>query len=82
MPPLSSVKRYGDHNGVLHRFLIFHVVRTDGKDFYLRMDRRRDPAMSHFWRLGCRDYKLALPRTLYVTDFQALVTRLNVLSDR
>ena len=40
---IVSAKRYGDRNGVLHRFLILHVVRTDGKDFYLRLDRRRDP---------------------------------------
>jgi hypothetical protein len=36
------VKRYGDRFGVRHRFLIFHIVRSDGKDFYLRLDRRRD----------------------------------------
>lgn len=40
---IASVKRYGDRNGVPHRFLIFEIVRTDGKEFYLRMDRRRDP---------------------------------------
>jgi len=43
---IASVKRYGDRNGVPHRFLIFHVIRTDGRDFYLRMDRRRDPTVS------------------------------------
>jgi len=42
---IASVKRYGDRNGVPHRFLIFHVIRTDGRDFYLRMDRRRDPTV-------------------------------------
>ena len=42
---IASVKRYGDRNGVPHRFLIFHVIRTDGRDFYLRMDRRRDPSV-------------------------------------
>ena len=39
---IVSVKRYGDRFGVRHRFLIFHIVRTDGKGFYLRVDRRRD----------------------------------------
>ena len=39
---IVSVKRYGDRFGVPHRFLIFHIARTDGKDFYLRVDRRRD----------------------------------------
>jgi len=42
---IASVKRYGDRNGVPHRFLIFHVIRRDGRDFYLRMDRRRDPTV-------------------------------------
>jgi len=42
---IASVKRYGDRFGVPHRFLIFHVIRTDGRDFYLRMDRRRDPSV-------------------------------------
>ena len=39
---IVSVKRYGDRFGVPHRFLIFHIIRTDEKDFYLRVDRRRD----------------------------------------
>ena len=39
---IVSVKRYGHRLGVPHRFLIFHIVRTDGKDFYLRVDRRPD----------------------------------------
>ncbi|KAF8318616.1 uncharacterized protein EI90DRAFT_2703213 [Cantharellus anzutake] len=39
---IMSVERYGDLHGVPHRFLILHVVRTDGRDFYLRLDRRRD----------------------------------------
>jgi len=42
---IASVKRYGDRSGVPHRFLIFHVIRTDRTDFYLRMDRRRDPTV-------------------------------------
>ena len=48
---IASVKRYGDHNGMLHRFLIFHIVRTNGRDFYLRMDRRKDPAVP-LWVFG------------------------------
>ena len=43
---IVSVKRYGDRHGVPHRFLIFHINRTDGKDFYLRVDRRRDHTIS------------------------------------
>jgi hypothetical protein len=39
---ITSVKRYGDRYGVPHRFLIFHIIRGDGRDFYLRVDRRRD----------------------------------------
>jgi hypothetical protein len=50
---IASVKRYGDRNGVLHRFLIFHVIRPDGRDFYLRMDRRKDPAVP-LWVFGMR----------------------------
>jgi hypothetical protein len=45
------VKRYGDRNGVRHRFLIFHVIRSDGREFYLRMDRRKDPAVP-LWVFG------------------------------
>ena len=48
---IESVKRYGDRNGVLHRFLIFHVTRIDGREFYLRMDRRKDPAVP-LWVFG------------------------------
>jgi len=56
---IVSVKRYGDRNGVLHRFLIFHVVRADGKDFYLRIDRRRDPAIP-FLAFGMRGLQTRL----------------------
>jgi hypothetical protein len=42
---IQSVKRYSDHNGVLHRFLIFHIIPTGGRDFYLSIDRREDPAV-------------------------------------
>ena len=48
---IASVTRYGDWNGVLHRFLIFHITRADGRDFYLRMDRRKDPAVP-LWLFG------------------------------
>ena len=51
---IVSVKRYGDRFGVPHRFLIFHVVRTDGKDFYLRVDRRRDHDVS-LWEFGIQN---------------------------
>ena len=51
---IVSVKRYGDRFGVPHRFLIFHIVRTDGKDFYLRVDRRRDHVVP-LWKFGIRD---------------------------
>jgi len=39
---VTSVKRYGDRNGVHHRFLILQVSRKAGRDFYLRVDRRPD----------------------------------------
>ncbi|KAF8322839.1 uncharacterized protein EI90DRAFT_3019997 [Cantharellus anzutake] len=39
---IVSVQRYGDLQGVPHRFLIMHVTRADGREFYLRLDRRRD----------------------------------------
>ncbi|KAF8320218.1 uncharacterized protein EI90DRAFT_3081052 [Cantharellus anzutake] len=39
---IVSVQRYGDLQGVPHRFLILHVTRADGREFYLRLDRRRD----------------------------------------
>lgn len=42
---IESVKRYSHRIVVLHRFLIFHV-RAGQKDFYLRMERRKDPAVS------------------------------------
>ena len=29
-------------SGFPHIFLVFHVVRADGKDLHLRVDRRRD----------------------------------------
>ena len=48
------VKRYGDRFGVRHRFLIFHIVRTDGKDFYLRVDRRRDHDVP-LWEFGIQN---------------------------
>ena len=51
---IVSVKRYGDRFGVRHRFLIFHVVRTDGKNFYLRVDRRRDHDVS-LWDFGIQN---------------------------
>ena len=43
---VTSVKRYGDKNGVPHRFLILQVSRNRGRDFYLRIDRRRDHRIS------------------------------------
>ncbi|KAF8310440.1 uncharacterized protein EI90DRAFT_3024466 [Cantharellus anzutake] len=39
---IVSVRRYGDLQGVPHRFLIMHVTRADGREFYVRLDRRRD----------------------------------------
>ncbi|KAF8322829.1 uncharacterized protein EI90DRAFT_3019991 [Cantharellus anzutake] len=39
---LRKKVRYGDLQGVPHRFLILHVTRVDGREFYLRLDRRRD----------------------------------------
>lgn len=48
---IASVTRYGGWNGVLHRFLIFHIVRADGRDFYLRVDRRKDPEVP-LWVFG------------------------------
>lgn len=29
--------------GLPHTFLVFHVVRADGKDLHLRVDRKPDP---------------------------------------
>ena len=51
---IVSVKRYGDRFGVPHRFLIFHIARTDGKDFYLRVDRRRDHDVP-LWEFGIQN---------------------------
>ena len=51
---IVSVKRYGHRFGVPHRFLIFHVVRTDGKDFYLRVDRRPDHDVP-LWEFGIQN---------------------------
>jgi hypothetical protein len=51
---IVSVKRYGDRFGVPHRFLLFHIVRPDGKDFYIRLDRRRDHDIP-LWVFGIRD---------------------------
>ena len=48
---ITSVTRYGDWNGVLHRFLVFHIIREDRRDFYLRIDRRKDPAVP-LWLFG------------------------------
>ncbi|KAF8334658.1 uncharacterized protein EI90DRAFT_448967 [Cantharellus anzutake] len=39
---IVSLQRYGDLQGVPHRFLIMRVTRADGREFYLRLDRRRD----------------------------------------
>ncbi len=36
------MKRHSDRNSVLHRFLNFHIVQDDGKEFYLRVDHRQD----------------------------------------
>ena len=52
---IVSVKRYGDRFGMLHRFLILHIVRDDGKDFYLRLDRRPDRGDTSLWKFGSRD---------------------------
>ena len=51
---IASAKRYGDRYGVPHRFLIFHIVRDNGKEFYLRVDRRRDHGIP-LWVFGMRD---------------------------
>jgi hypothetical protein len=51
---IASVKRYSDRNGVPHRFLLFHIVRDNGTEFYLRMDRRRDHDIP-LWVFGIRD---------------------------
>ena len=41
---------------MLHRFLILHIVRDDGKDFYLRLDRRPDRGDASLWKFGARDF--------------------------
>ncbi|KAF8320191.1 uncharacterized protein EI90DRAFT_3080894 [Cantharellus anzutake] len=41
-------------DGVPHRFLILHVTRADGREFYLRLDRRRDHKVP-LWLFGVRD---------------------------
>ena len=51
---IVSVKRYGHRFGVPHRFLIFHIIRTDGKDFYLRVDRRPDHDIP-LWEFGIQN---------------------------
>ncbi|KAF8320205.1 uncharacterized protein EI90DRAFT_2610404 [Cantharellus anzutake] len=51
---IVSVQRYGDLQGVPHRFLILHVTRADGGEFYLRLDRRRDHKVP-LWLFGVRD---------------------------
>jgi len=53
---ITSVTRYIDDNIKSHRFLICHVVRTstDTKDFYLRLDRKRDRAIP-LWAFAVRD---------------------------
>jgi hypothetical protein len=51
---IVSVKRYGDRSGVPHRFLLFHIIRPDGTDFYIRLDRRRDHDIP-LWVFGIRD---------------------------
>jgi len=53
---IASVKRYGDRSGVPHRFLILHIVRDDGKDFYLRLDRRPDRGDIPLWKFAIRDF--------------------------
>ena len=58
---IASVKRYGDRKGILHRFLIFHIVRRDGRDFYLRMDRRKDPAVP-LWVFGLQGLETRLAK--------------------
>ena len=57
---ITSIKRYGDKNGVPHRFLILQVSRNWGRDFYLRIDRRRDhrvPLLMFGLKLGVSDPK-------------------------
>jgi len=78
---IKTVKRYGDLTGVHHRFLIFHIVRSDGEDFYMRMDRRRDRSvpLRVFGMRGLTtphaiDTVYTWPSDTYerVTDFQLL----------
>ncbi|KAF8320185.1 uncharacterized protein EI90DRAFT_3020544 [Cantharellus anzutake] len=72
---IVSVQRYGDLQGVPHRFLIMHVTRADGREFYLRLDRRRDRQVS--WLLfGVRD--LGTSRAI---DTAAVSGRLDHLLD-
>ena len=61
---IASVKRYRDHNGVLHRFLILHVVRTDGKDLYLRLDHRRSPEVP-LWAFRMRGLQTCLAKDTF-----------------
>jgi hypothetical protein len=39
---IQRVECYIRTTGVPHRFLIFQILRDDSREFYLRVDRRRD----------------------------------------
>ncbi|KAF8320189.1 uncharacterized protein EI90DRAFT_2609449 [Cantharellus anzutake] len=72
---IVSVRRYGDLQGVPHRFLILHVTRADGREFYLRLDRRRDHKVP-LWLFGVRDLG-----TSHAIDTAAVSGRLDHLLD-
>ncbi|KAF8322848.1 uncharacterized protein EI90DRAFT_2401505 [Cantharellus anzutake] len=72
---IVSIQRYGDLQGVSHRFLILHVTRADGREFYLRLDRRRDHKVP-LWLFGVRDLG-----TSHAIDTAAVSGRLDHLLD-
>ncbi|KAF8322846.1 uncharacterized protein EI90DRAFT_3077524, partial [Cantharellus anzutake] len=72
---IVSVQRYGDLQGVPHRFLILHVTRADGREFYVRLDRRRDHKVP-LWLFGVRDLGMS-----HAIDTAAVSGRLDHLLD-